>query len=103
VDLVISAVAVLCKVLGSGLGARWGGFSSRDSLRLGVGMVSRGEVGLIVATAEPDAGLIDDKIFAVVALMVLATTVLSPVLLRALYPKGDGRAQAAAVQTAGKE
>lgn len=101
--LAIVGVAVLSKVLGSGLGARWGGFSNRDALRLGVGMVSRGEVGLIVATAVLNAGLIDDRVFADAVLMVFVTTLLTPLLLRALYPKGQQPAETAAAPAARKE
>jgi len=91
--LVIVIVAVVSKVFGAGLGARWGGFSSRESLQLGVGMISRGEVGLIVATAVVDANLIGEQVFAVVVIMVLATTLVTPILLRALYPRAGKPAQ----------
>lgn len=88
--VVVIVVALLSKVLGAGLGGRLGGFSSRDSLRLGAGMMSRGEVGLIVATAEVDAGLIGDRVFAELVLVVLATTLVTPLVLRALYSgKGE--------------
>jgi Kef-type K+ transport system membrane component KefB len=85
--LLIIAVAVLSKVLGSGVGARLGGFSTKDALRVGVGMASRGEVGLIVASVGLAAGLIGDTIFSSVVLMVLATTLITPILLRMLYPQ----------------
>jgi Kef-type K+ transport system membrane component KefB len=101
--LAIVGVAVLSKVLGAGFGARWGGFSNQDALRLGVGMVSRGEVGLIVATAVLNAGLIDDRVFADAVLMVFVTTLLTPLLLRALYPKGQQPAETAAAPAARKE
>jgi Kef-type K+ transport system membrane component KefB len=91
--LVIIVVALVSKVLGAGLGARWGGFSSRESLQLGAGMMSRGEVGLIVATAELEANLIGEQVFADVVIMVLVTTLVTPVVLRALYPKNRERAQ----------
>ena len=86
--LAIIVVAVVSKMLGSGLGARWGGFSNREALQLGAGMVSRGEVGLIVATALVDTGLLSDDIFASIVLMVLATTLIAPVMLRVLYQTG---------------
>jgi len=95
-ELTIVVVAVLSKVLGAGLGARLGGFENKDALRLGVGMASRGEVGLIIASAESQAGLIDERVFAVTVLMILATTLLTPLLLRSLYPKGARRARPAA-------
>lgn len=89
--LLIIFVAVLSKVLGGGIGARLGGFSNGEALRLGVGMASRGEVGLIVAAVGLDTGLIGEEIFASAVLMVLATTLLTPIMLRALYPKAVGQ------------
>jgi Kef-type K+ transport system membrane component KefB len=89
--LLIVGVAVVSKVLGGGLGARLGGFSKSEALRLGVGMTSRGEVGLIVASVGLGAGLIGPDVFASVVLMVLATTLLTPIMLRALYPKTVGQ------------
>ncbi|NOZ29428.1 MAG: cation:proton antiporter [Chloroflexi bacterium] len=89
--LVIVGVAVVSKVLGCGIGARLGGFSNSEALRLGVGMTSRGEVGLIVATVILDAGLLDEAIFAAVVLMVLATTLVTPIMLRVLYPQAGGQ------------
>jgi len=85
--LVIVVVAVISKVIGSGIGARLGGFSNLDALRLGIGMSSRGEVGLIVASVGLGVGLIGEKVFASVVLMVLVTTLITPILLRALYPE----------------
>jgi len=52
-----------------------------------VGMTSRGEVGLIVASVGVEAGLIGDRILSILVLMVLVTTVLTPIMLRALYPE----------------
>ena len=85
--LLIIAAAVVGKVLGSGLGARAGGFTGRESLRIGVGMVSRGEVGLIIAGIGIQNGLLSDRGFAVMVIMVLATTLLTPVMLRAVFPR----------------
>jgi len=93
--LLIIVVAVLSKVVGCGIGARLGGFSNSEALRLGVGMTSRGEVGLIVAAVGLNAGLIGEDIFAGVVLMVLATTLLTPIMLRMLYPKTTGRPEPA--------
>ncbi len=83
--LAIVIVAVLGKILGCGLGARLGGFSNRESLRVGIGMVSRGEVGLIVAAVSLDAGLIPSAVFAAMVIVVLVTTLITPVLLRASF------------------
>jgi Kef-type K+ transport system membrane component KefB len=72
----------LGKIIGCGLGARVSGFNTRESLRVGVGMVSRGEVGLIVAAVGLESGLIDSIVFASIVLVVLVTTLVTPVMLR---------------------
>lgn len=87
--LVIIVLAVVSKLAGAGLGAIVAGFSAGDALRLSVGMVSRGEVGLIVATVGLNTGLIHEDLFAAVVLTVIVTTVLTPIALRALYPAGE--------------
>ncbi len=79
---ILVLVAILSKVLGCGLGTYLGGFNLRESLRVGVGMVSRGEVGLIVAAVEVQAGLIGPEVFAIMTLIVLITTLVTPPLLR---------------------
>ncbi|MGQ9586439.1 MAG: cation:proton antiporter [Anaerolineae bacterium] len=86
--LLLVAVAMVSKLLGCGIGARLGGLSSQEALRVGVGMASRGEVGLIVASVGITGGLIKENTFASVVIMVLATTLLTPIILRALYPPG---------------
>jgi Kef-type K+ transport system membrane component KefB len=85
--LALTLVAVVSKILGSGLGALWGGLTRSESLRLGIGMVSRGEVGLIVASVGLEQGLIDGVIFAEIVLVVLVTTVITPLLLRWAYAR----------------
>ena len=89
--LALLVVAILSKVLGGGLGARWGGFSNDEALRLGVGMTARGEVLLIVATVGLDMGIIGNDVFASMVLLVLTTTLLTPIMLRLLYPKRAGQ------------
>ena len=83
--IALTVVAIFTKVIGSGLGALAGGFDRRDSLRLGVGMISRGEVGLIVASVALGAGLISQEIFSGVVFMVIVATLVTPPLLRLTY------------------
>lgn len=83
--LALVGVAMLSKIIGCGIGGLAAGFSFPDALRLGVGMMSRGEVGLIVAAIELDSGAITQQIFADVVLVVMATTLITPILLRLLY------------------
>jgi len=86
--LALVLIAVVSKIVGCGLGARMGGFNDSESLRVGVGMISRGEVGLIVATVGVDAGLIKTELFSVVTLIVLVTTLITPPLLRLTFASG---------------
>lgn len=78
----IIVIAFATKLAGAGLGARLGGLTPRSAWRVGVGMISRGEVGLIVASVGVSAGLLDTSAFTSVVLMVLATTLATPPLLR---------------------
>lgn len=87
--LAMSGVAIISKVLGSGLGARMAGFTNLEALQLGAGMSSRGEVGLIVASVGIAEGMIDADIFALIVGVVIVTTLLTPVMLRALFTKGS--------------
>ena len=77
--------AVVSKVIGCGLGAKICHYSGQDSLRIGVGMISRGEVALIVANDGIAAGLMRQDFFGPVVLMVIATTILTPILLKLVY------------------
>jgi Kef-type K+ transport system membrane component KefB len=81
----LALIAVISKVAGCGLGARLGGFNNMQALRVGVGMVSRGEVGLIVASVGVGAGLIQTEVFSVVTFIVLITTLVTPLLLRLTF------------------
>ena len=90
----IIVIAVLTKIVGGGLGARLGGFNNRSSFQIGVGMVSRGEVALVIAGAGLAAGLVDASLFSILVVVTLATTLVTPPLLRLAFGK-----QAAAAPT----
>jgi Kef-type K+ transport system membrane component KefB len=83
--LVITLTAIFGKWLGSGIGARLGGLNLRESLQLGAGMVSRGEVGLIVASVGIQEGLVASDEFSAIVAMVLVSTVVTPPILRSLF------------------
>lgn len=85
--LALIVVAVISKLLGAGLGARLAGFSNLESLQLGAGMMSRGEVGLIVATLGISQGYVSADIFSGVVGVVIATTLLTPPVLRSLFAR----------------
>ncbi len=90
--LAMICVAVISKVLGSGLGARLAGFANREALQLGAGMTSRGEVGLIVANVGISEGLISPDIFSVIVGVVIVTTLLTPAMLRSLFAESKATA-----------
>lgn len=83
--LIISLAAIIGKILGSGIGAKVGKFTWIESLQLGIGMVSRGEVGLIVASVGLQTNLISTDLFSSIIGMVLITTVVTPPMLRASF------------------
>jgi len=85
-----TVIAVLTKILGSGVGARVGGLTNRESFQLGVGMVSRGEVGLIVASFSLTEGLISSQNFSIAVFMVIVATLLTPPMLRASFASPRG-------------
>lgn len=80
--LAIIAVAIVSKIVGCGLGAWLGGMSVGEGWRVGIGMISRGEVGLIVAGVGLSENLITTSIYSGVVVMVLVTTLITPLLLR---------------------
>ncbi|MCM0650966.1 cation:proton antiporter [Clostridium swellfunianum] len=84
---VLLLVAVLTKVIGCGLGAKMCGYSKDESLKIGIGMISRGEVALIVANKGASVGLMEDKFFAPIILIVIITTLVTPILLKIVYSK----------------
>jgi Kef-type K+ transport system membrane component KefB len=83
--LAISGIAVAGKVIGSGTGALLSKFSFRESLQIGIGMISRGEVGLIIAKIGLDSGYLSSDLFSSIIAMILITTVITPPLLRASF------------------
>ncbi len=93
--LVLTLVAIIGKVFGAGWGARLGGLTTRELLQLGVGMMSRGEVGLIVAAVGVTEGYLSATIFAAVVGVVIITTILTPILLTVLFSSNPQPAEIA--------
>ncbi|WP_308634567.1 cation:proton antiporter [Paenibacillus silvisoli] len=82
---VLSVVAIVTKLVGAGLGARMTGFSTRSSVGIGSGMVSRGEVALIIATIGLESGLLMKEYFTVLIIVVILTTLITPFLLKMIF------------------
>lgn len=87
--VVLTIVAVITKLIGCGLGAKICKFTWKESLQTGVGMVSRGEVALIVAEKGRQMGLISEHLFAPIIVMVIVTTLITPILLKIAFKKQD--------------
>lgn len=83
--IVISVVAILTKLLGGALGARLTGFNRHSSYSIGTGMISRGEVALIIAGTGLGAGLLDPAYYTSVIIMVIVTTLVTPPLLKIMF------------------
>ena len=81
-SVALLVVAILTKIVGCGLGAKIMGFTWSDSLSVGLGMVSRGEVALIVAQKGAQSGLVDSSLFPPIVLVVIVTTLITPILLK---------------------
>ncbi|MCI9126023.1 MAG: cation:proton antiporter [Eubacterium sp.] len=81
----LTIVAILTKVIGCGLGAKACGYKNYQCIRIGVGMVSRGEVALIVANKGIEAGLMSSEIVAPVIIVVIVTTILTPIILKPVF------------------
>lgn len=79
---IITVLAVITKIVGAGAGTRLGGFDWKGALRVGVGMVSRGEVGLIIASIGVSYGILQSEVFTTVVFVVLVTTIITPPLVR---------------------
>lgn len=83
--VVLLVVAIMTKVLGCGLGAKLCRYSNKEALQIGVGMISRGEVALIVADKGLNLGLMSKSLFGPIVIMVVITTVITPVLLKFVF------------------
>lgn len=84
--IALLAAAVLAKIIGCGLlGAKLMGFSTKEAFGIGAGMVCRGEVTLIVANKAQELGVLEARLFPAVVVLVIATALLSPVLLRMAF------------------
>ena len=80
-------VALITKVIGCGLAAKICRFSWADSLKVGVGMMTRGEVALIVAQKGLDIGVVDPLYFTAVILLIVVSSVATPLVLKVLFTK----------------
>ena len=89
--ILITIIACITKLLGGWIGARLTGFNSHSSLIIGAGMVSRGEVALIISATGLQSGLLLPEYFTSVVIMVIITTLVAPPLLKLFYREKNSK------------
>jgi Kef-type K+ transport system membrane component KefB len=97
---IMIAIAVVTKLVGTGLPSIIFLKNRPKAMRVGIGMVSRGEVGLIVAGVGVSSGALNNDIYTAVIIMVAATTILTPIWLKISY-KNEPLEPAASTTTTG--
>ncbi len=80
-------VALITKIIGCGIVAKLCRFPMSDSLKIGVGMMTRGEVALIVSQKGLSVGLLEPKYFTAVILLIIVSSVMTPIILKLLFAK----------------
>jgi len=90
-------VALLSKIVGCGLVSKFFGYKWSDCLKIGVGMMTRGEVALIITNKGLGLGIIDSSYFTAVILLIIVSSIVTPVLLKLLFNKFPEPPEAAAV------
>lgn len=83
--VLFSVIAILSKFIGCGIGAKLSGFNTRSSMGIGSGMVSRGEVALILAAMGLQNGLLNPEYYTSTIIVVIVTTVVTPPLLKVFF------------------
>lgn len=83
--VILLIVAIITKVIGCGLGAKMCKYTNKEAFQIGIGMISRGEVALIVADKGLNLGIMSDTLFGPIVIMVVITTVITPILLKLAF------------------
>lgn len=87
ITIALIVVAILTKIIGCGLGAKLCGYNNMESIQIGSGMVTRGEVTLIIASKGLSLGLMSSYFLTPVILMVVFTSIFTPILLKIVFSK----------------
>ncbi|WP_044641288.1 cation:proton antiporter [Risungbinella massiliensis] len=83
--IILTIIAILTKLIGSGLGARLTGFPARSSVVIGSGMISRGEVALIIAALGLETQLLEQAYYTAIIVVIIFTTLVTPPLLKGVF------------------
>ena len=93
ITIALIAVSIFSKIIGCGLGAKLCGYNNREALQIGSGMVTRGEVTLIIASKGLTLGIISSYYLAPVIIMVVFTSIFTPILLKLVFSKDKDKVQ----------
>lgn len=83
--IMLLIIALASKIVGCGLGAKFSKFTNRESLRIGIGMMSRGEVALIVDNRGVSSGIMEEAFLTPIIFVVIIATLITPILLEISY------------------
>lgn len=86
--ILILVLAIIGKAVGCGVVAYFSGFNYHGAMRVGTGMIPRGEVGLIVAYIGLSSGIIQQPVYVIAVVMSIVTTLITPPLLKSTFAKG---------------
>lgn len=82
-----TAITILSKVIGNGLGAKICGYKNKECLQIGIGMATRGEVALIMIDEAKSLGIINNEVFSIILITILLVTLITPILLHFSFQK----------------
>lgn len=88
-SVIFVLVALIAKVIGCGLMAKLCRFKNKDALRIGIGMMTRGEVALIVAQKGLAVNMISPAFFTTVILLIICSSLCTPIIMKLLYKNAD--------------
>ena len=94
--IAFTIVALLSKVVGCGIVSKLCKYNVSDSFKIGVGMMTRGEVALIVSQKGLSVGLLSPDYFTAVILLILVSSIATPIILKNIYAKDEKRAKKSA-------
>ncbi|MCH5202206.1 MAG: cation:proton antiporter [Oscillospiraceae bacterium] len=89
--VILTLVAIASKLFGCAFGAKICGYNAKDSFRIGAGMISRGEVALIIAQKGKACGLMDERLLGPLVIVVVITTIAAPIMLKMLYSNKNNK------------
>lgn len=99
--VILTVVAVISKFFGCALGGKICGYTTIECFQIGAGMISRGEVALIVAKKGESCGLMDPVLFGPLVIVVVITTIVAPVILKILFDKKKAKSDSLSVSKKG--